>query len=99
MANSTRGSTKLGTSVESLEKALAAAQVQYKIERWWKYGQPQIDLIKGVVNVTNVADAGKVIQEFIGLQGKVQVGLEIFPYGIINPEGVRIAVSLDQQVH
>jgi hypothetical protein len=84
--------------VESLEKALAAAKVSYKIERWWKYGQPAIDLIKGVINVTSVAEAGRVVQELIGQHGgKTQVNLEIFPYGITNPEGVRIHVALEQQ--
>jgi hypothetical protein len=93
-----RGSAKLGASAASLEKALAAAKVSYKIERWWKYGQPQIDQITGVINVTNFADAGKVVQELVSQQGKLQVSLEVFPYGIINPEGVRINVNLEQQV-
>lgn len=93
-----RGSAKIGASVESLEKALAAAQVNYKIERWWKYGQPVIDLVKGVIDVRNPADAGKVIQELISQQGKLQVNLEVFPYGIINPDGVRINVALEHQV-
>jgi hypothetical protein len=91
-----RGSSKLGATAESLEKALAAAQVSYKIERWWKYGQPAVDLVKGVINVTNVADAGKVLQHLISLQGKLQVGIEVFPYGIINPDGVRINVNIDE---
>jgi hypothetical protein len=93
-----RGSSKLGASGESLQKALSAARVSYKIERWWKYGQPAIDLIKGVINVTNIAEAGRVVQELVALQGKLQVGLEVFPYGIINPEGVRINVNLEEHV-
>jgi hypothetical protein len=91
-----RGSAKLGATAASLEKALAAAKVSYKIERWWKYGQPAVDLIQGVINVTNIADAGKVVQELVALQGRLQVGLEVFPYGIINPEGVHINVSLNE---
>jgi hypothetical protein len=91
-----RGSSKLGTTAESLEKALTAAQVSYKIERWWKYGQPAVDLVKGVINVTNVGDAGKVLQQLISLQGKLQIGLEVFPYGIIDPDGVRINVNIDE---
>jgi len=94
-----RGSAKIGASVESLEKALAAAQVNYKIERWWKYGQPQIDLIKGVIDVRNPADAGKAVQQLISQQhGNIQVNLEVFPYGIVNPEGVRIHVAMEHQV-
>jgi hypothetical protein len=92
-----RGSAKLGATAASLEKALAAAKVSYKIERWWKYGQPAIDQIKGVINVTNIAEAGTVVQQLVALQGKLQVGLEIFPYGIINPEGVRINVNIDER--
>ena len=91
-----RGSAKLGATAASLEKALAAAQLSYKIERWWKYGQPAVDLVTGVINVTNVADAGAVLQHLIALQGKLQVGLEVFPYGIINPDGVRINVNLNE---
>ena len=91
-----RGSAKLGATAESLEKSLAAAKVNYKIERWWKYGQPAIDLIQGVINVTNIADAGRVLQELVALQGRLQVSLEVFPYGIINPEGVHINVSLNE---
>jgi hypothetical protein len=93
-----RGSAKLGATAESLEKALAAAKVSYKIERWWKYGQPAVDLIQGVINVTNIADAGKVVQHLVGLQGKLQVGLEVFPYGIINPEGAHINVTFNEPV-
>ena len=91
-----RGSAKLGATAESLEKALAAAQLSYKIERWWKYGQPAVDRVTGVINVTNVADAGKVLQQLIGLQGKLQVGLEVFPYGIVNPDGVHINVNINE---
>ena len=91
-----RGSSKLGATAESLEKALAAAKVSYKIERWWKYGQPAIDLVQGVINVTDIAHAGAAIQQLVALQGKLQVGLEVFPYGIINPEGVRININLNQ---
>ena len=93
-----RGSAKLGATAESLEKALGAAKLNYKIERWWKYGQPAVDQIQGVINVTNIADAGAVIQQLIALQGRLQVGLEVFPYGIVNPEGVHINVNLNEPV-
>lgn len=93
-----RGSSKLGATAESLNKALTAAQVDYKIERWWKYGQPAIDTVTGVINVTNIAHAGIVAQQLIGLQGRLQVNLEIFPYGIVNPEGAHINFSLEQPV-
>jgi hypothetical protein len=93
-----RGSAKLGVAAVSLEKALAAAKVNYLIERWWKYGQPAIDRIQGVINVTNFADAGRVVQELASQQGKTQINLEVFPYGIINPDGVRISFNMEQKV-
>ena len=44
--------------------------------------------------VAGIRDAG-----FKTLQGTaVQVGLEIFPYGITAPDGVRINVNFDQAV-
>ncbi len=94
-----RGSAKLGASAESLQKALAAAQNDYKVERWWKYGQPVIDLIKAELNVTNVASTGKVVQELVSLsRAGLRVNLEVFPYGIINPEGARINVAIEEEV-
>jgi hypothetical protein len=92
-----RGSSKLGVSAASLEKALTAAKVSYKIERWWKYGQPAIDQITGVINVTDFAHVGTVVQQLAAQQGKLQVTLEVFPYGIINPEGVHINFNIQQQ--
>ena len=93
-----RGSAKLGAAAESLEKALSAAKVSYTIERWWWYGQPAIDRIQGVINVTKFADVGKVVQELAAKQGKLQIGMEVFPYGLVNPDGVRINFNLDQKV-
>lgn len=91
-----RGSAKLGAATESLRETLAAARLNYTIERWWKYGQPAVDRVSGVINVTNLADASRILQEFIALQGRLQVGLEIFPYGIIDPDGVRINFNVDE---
>jgi hypothetical protein len=94
-----RGSAKLGASAESLTRALSAAQHDYKVERWWKYGQPVIDLIKAELNVTNVASTGKLVQELVSLSREgVRVNVEVFPYGIINPEGVRVNVAIEEEV-
>ena len=97
---SERGSSKLGTlTPEDLHMAIDVARSSYTVERWWKYGQPAIDRIAAVLNVKDPAQAGSVIGGFIKLQGtRVQVGLEVFPYGITAPDGVRIAVTLDQAV-
>jgi hypothetical protein len=93
-----RGSFKLGASAESLEKALAAAQGSYTIERWQQYGRPAFELTKGVINIHNLADSGKIVQELLSLhQGKTQVNLEVFPYGVVSSIGVRIHVVLEHE--
>jgi hypothetical protein len=95
-----RGSTKLGAmSPEKLMSAVSVARESYLVERWWKYGQPAIDLIAGTINVRDIGAAGQLVTHLAGLQGKaMQVSFEVFPYGIINPDGVRINVRLEQSV-
>ena len=94
-----RGSEKLKLSAESLKKTLATAKIDLSIERWWKYGQPQIDRVSGLINVTNPANTGRVVQELMGVLGReIQGTIEVFPYGIINPEGARIAVNYEIEV-
>ncbi len=94
-----RGSEKLKSSAEELQKALAAAQIDLTIERWWKYGQPQIDRVSGIINVGNVRDTGKVVQQLLGLLSRdIQVTMEVFPYGIINPEGARVNVTIEHEI-
>ncbi len=96
-----RGSTKLGVMApEQLMSAVSIARENFVIERWWKYGTPAIiDLIAGTINVRNVADAGKVMQQLAGMHGQnLQVSFEVFPYGIIAPDGVRINVKLEPAV-
>ena len=93
-----RGSAKLGASAESLTKALTTAQSDYRVERWWKYGQPAFELIKAELNVTNFASTGKVVQELVSLtRAGLRVNVEVFPYGIINPEGARINVAIEEE--
>ena len=102
----TRGSTKVWDRVfskdapshEEMSQAVAAARGEYTIKRWWKYGQPAIDLIRGTIDV-RTASAGAVIQELLNQHGKeVQVTLDAFPYGIPDPEGVYINVTLERKV-
>jgi hypothetical protein len=94
-----RGSAKLGASVESLKSALAAAQDNYKVERWWKYGQPAVDLVKAELNVTNFAATGQLVQQLVSLtRSGIRVNVEVFPYGIINPEGARVNVAIEEEV-
>jgi hypothetical protein len=94
-----RGSDKLGAlAPEALHKAIGIARDSYRIERWWKYGQPQIDRIAATLNVTNVAAAGNVIAGIIGQHGSAaQITFEGFPYGIPKLDGLRINVQIDQR--
>jgi len=96
-----RGSSKLGAmSPEVLHKSISAARESYKIERWWKYGQPAIDRITAVVNISDVASAGSVIGSIVNLHSaERQIGVVVFPYGIPVIDGVRVKVNIDQAVH
>jgi hypothetical protein len=93
-----RGSEKLGAlSPEALHKALGLARESYKIERWWKYGQPKIDRIGATLNVTNIDEAGKVFAGLVSQHGSAaQIRFEGFPYGTPILEGVRIQLRMDQ---
>ena len=103
---SVRGSTKVWERVfdkkapsnDELNQAVTAARGEYTVKRWWKYGQPAIDLIKGTIDVT-AASAGTVIQDLLNLHGQeIQVNLDVFPYGITNPEGVYVNVTLERKL-
>jgi hypothetical protein len=95
-----RGSDKLGAlSPDALQKALGLARESYKIERWWKYGQPKIDRIGATLNVTNIGEAGKVFSGLISQHGNAaQIRFKGFPYGTPILDGVRIEVQIDQAV-
>lgn len=97
----TRGSSKLeAMSPDALHKAIGAARETYKIERWWKYGQPAIDRIAAVIDITNVATVGSVIGNIIKMHGaERQVGVIVFPYGIPVIDGVRLELNIDQVSH
>ena len=102
----TRGSSKIwgrvfekeGFSGEELTKAIGEARESFRIIRWWKYGQPAFDIIKGTIDVkTDIA--GKTIQDILGTHGQeIQVSLDAFPYGLPNPEGVRINVVFEKNL-
>jgi hypothetical protein len=96
-----RGSSKLAAmSHEDLAQSIKLARASYKIERWWKYGQPAIDRIQATLNISKVEEAATVISDLIRRHGsEVQVTLEVFPYGVPVFDGVNIHVNLEQQVH
>lgn len=93
-----RGSDKLGAlAPAALQKALGIARDSYRVERWWKFGQPRIDRIGATLNVTNIKEAGNVITSLIGQHGSgAQITFEGFPYGIPKLDGIRINVQIDQ---
>jgi hypothetical protein len=105
MAEAARGSEKVWQRIfdaappspEELGKAITAAQGSYKVERWWKYGQPAIDVIRAVLDA-RLDHAGAVVQDLVNAHGpEVQVNLDgAFPYGVPRPEGVRIHVSFER---
>ena len=95
-----RGSDKLGAlAPEALHKAIGIARDSYKLERWWKYGQPGFDRLAATLNVTNIAEAGNVLTSLIGQHGSAaQITFEGFPYGIPKLDGIRINVQIDRPV-
>jgi hypothetical protein len=106
MAAASRGSEKLWERLSGagppkgahLAEALSAAESEFSIKRWWKYGQPAIDLITAELEVA-VESAAKVLGGLVELQGReLQVNFEVFPYGIVAPDALRVNVQLARQV-
>ena len=98
MSEQPRGSSKLGElSHEELHLAIDAARASYKIERWWKYGQPAIDRISAVLDITDVRQAPAVLGGLTNLHSaQRQVSFDVFPYGIPVIDGVRVQLRIDQ---
>src|SRR5262249_3197023 len=98
MSEQARGSSKLGElSHEDLHLAIDTARTSYKIERWWKYGQPAIDQIVAVLNITAPQQAGSVLGGLANLHSSDrQVNFDVFPYGIPVIDGVRVQLRIDQ---
>ena len=72
MSNEARGSEKLWDRIfehdqstpAKLTEAVAAARENYRVLRWWKYGQPALDRIRTTLDVAT-ADSGLLIQEIL----------------------------------
>lgn len=96
-----RGSAKLGKlGPEMLTKAISVARDEYRLERWWWYGQPRIDLLRATLDVPSLEHAGTVIGDLLRQHGgDRQVTLDAFPYGLPpHPLGVKVNVRLDVRV-
>jgi hypothetical protein len=97
-----RGSAKIFTIApddhEELAKALGLARSDYTVKWWWKYGQPAIDRIVGVIEVDS-NQLGPTISGFMQMNGtNLQVTAQCFPYGIPTPEVFRVQVEILRQV-
>lgn len=85
-------------TADDLAAALGKARAEYTVKRWWKYGQPAIDLIQASL-IARISDGGTVCQSLINMHDKaVQVSFECFPIGIPVPEELRIELRLERQV-
>jgi hypothetical protein len=94
-----RGSHKVfGTAShdhEELARALGFARAEFEIKRWWKYGQPAIDLIEAELQVSS-SNVGSTVARLMQLNApNLQVITECFPFGITNPE-FRLQVTLQK---
>jgi hypothetical protein len=97
-----RGSAKIFSiephNHEELAKAVGLARSDYTVKWWWKYGQPAIDRIVGVIEVDS-KQLGPAISSFMQMNGtNLQVTAQCFPYGIPKPEVFRVQVEISQQV-
>lgn len=93
-----RGSSKLGKlGPEMLTKAIGLARNEYRVERWWWYGQPKIDLLRATFDVPSLEKAGGVVSDLLRQHGADrQIQLDVFPYGVPPyPMGVKVNVRVD----
>jgi hypothetical protein len=107
MSKEARGSEKLWDRIfehdqpthARLGEAVAAARENYKILRWWKYGQPAIDRVRTTLDVAT-ADSGLLIQDILHSAGanKAAIILEAFPYGVPQLERVQVDVTFQRNV-
>jgi hypothetical protein len=101
-AGGERGSSKIFSieahDHEKMAHALGVAKAQYQVKRWWKYGQPAIDLIKGTLEVAP-EQLGSTVSGLMKLNGsEMQVKATCFPNGIPVPEVFQIDVEIAAKV-
>jgi hypothetical protein len=100
-----RGSTKVlsrlfdsDPSDRELQEALRVAREEYRVLRWWKYGQPAPDVIKAKLDVPPDR-VGEVLTDLVQQQGNgLQVTLDVFPYGVPAFEGLVVDVTMERAV-
>ncbi len=79
-------------SKEDLRKLVAITRSNgVKVTGWWIRGQPGIDVLNGVIQVTPQR-VGDVVKELITVGGS-RLRYDVFPLGIINPDVIQITLS------
>ena len=77
-------------SKTALAKLIASVEREgVKVVDWTIYGIPAPEGIKGTVQVP-YKEAGRFVQGLMGSSGLRLRVTDMFPYGIIDPEGVQI---------
>jgi hypothetical protein len=98
--STTRGSAALfsfgANDTAKLAEALGAAQEDYSVKWWWRYGQPAIDRIKAdlIIPRENFARAFTALME--ANSRELQVTAEVFPQGVDKVDGFRVSLDIQQ---
>ena len=86
-------------SRDVLHQNINVARESYEIERWWKYGQPAIDRISAVINVSNTGHLGAIVEGLSRLHGEnLQLNIGILTHGVPVFDGARVEINIDQKV-
>jgi hypothetical protein len=76
-------------SEDALKRIYSMAEIDgVKLIDWWWLGQPAPDVVGGTFQVDPSA-LGTIVSN-LALQNEVRLNLQIFPYGIVNPELVNV---------
>jgi hypothetical protein len=93
-----RGSSKLFSIAtddhEGLAKAVGLARNDYEVKWWWKYGQPAIDWLHLVIEVSPEKVASTVGQLLKQNNAKTLVTTNVSPYGTGYQVEVNVRTSL-----
>jgi hypothetical protein len=83
---------------EQLGAALASARDEYRVLRWWKYGQPAVDAVRARLDVSAL-QLGGVLNDILKLHNELmQITVEVFPYGIPSLDGAQVNLLIERQI-
>ena len=90
-----RGSQKLVSQLAQKGEAITAddlrapleltSETQFKVLRWWMKGIPPADIVLNASLEVPQQHLGQVVQRIVNARD-LALGIEIFPYGIPNPD-------------